>query len=83
MLVLTRKIGEKLQVGNNITITILSQESDQIKIGIEAPREIPIYREEVYNRIREKNRLSIASSSGIIDHLNMVFGEKKDKDPAK
>ncbi|HEX7973934.1 MAG TPA: carbon storage regulator CsrA [Anaerolineales bacterium] len=56
MLVLTRRIDESIVIANNITITILSIEGDKVKIGINAPREIPILRQELWQAIQEQNR---------------------------
>lgn len=56
MLALTRKKGESLVVNNNIEITVLEIRGDQVKIGIAAPREVPIYRKEVYLQIQEENK---------------------------
>ncbi len=60
MLILTRKIGETLIIKNDIIITILSIKGNQIRIGIEAPKDIPIYRKEIYIKIikDKKNNLS-------------------------
>lgn len=55
MLALTRKKGESLVVNNNIEITVLEIRGDQIKIGIQAPKEVPIYRKEVYVQIQKEN----------------------------
>lgn len=55
MLVFTRKTGESLMIGDEIEVTILAVGRDQIKIGIEAPRQIPIHRREVYETITEQN----------------------------
>lgn len=59
MLALTRKKGESLIVNNNIEITVLDVRGDQIKIGIQAPKNIPIYRKEVYLQIQNENQASI------------------------
>ncbi len=56
MLALTRRKGESLVLNNNIEVTILEIRGDQIKIGITAPKEVPIYRKEVYLRLRMKIR---------------------------
>ena len=53
MLILTRKIGESLIIDNNIKVTILDDNNGQIKIGIDAPREVSVHREEVYERIQD------------------------------
>ena len=51
MLVLTRRVGEKLVIGENVTVTILGVKGNQIRIGIDAPRDIQVNREEIYQRI--------------------------------
>jgi len=56
MLALTRKKGESLVVNNNIEITVLEIRGDQVKIGISAPKEVPIYRKEVYLQIQNENK---------------------------
>ena len=56
MLALTRKKGEALMINNNIEITILEVRGDQVKICIAAPKEVPIYRKEVYLQIQEENK---------------------------
>lgn len=54
MLVLTRRLGEAITIGENIKVVIVEVDSHQVKIGIEAPREIEVYREELYERIKGK-----------------------------
>ena len=63
MLALTRKKGEALVINNNIEITILEIRGDQIKIGITAPKDVPIYRKEVYIQIQEENKAAISVDS--------------------
>ena len=55
MLALTRKKGEALIINNNVEITVLDIRGDQIKIGIDAPKSVPIYRKEIYTQIRDAN----------------------------
>ena len=56
MLALTRKKGESIVINNNIEISILEVRGDQIKIGISAPKDVPIYRKEVYLQIQEETK---------------------------
>ena len=64
MLALSRKKGEAIVVNNNVEITILEVKGDQVKIGITAPKEVPIYRKEVYVQIQKANE-EAASAEGI------------------
>lgn len=59
MLALTRKKGESLVINNNVEITVLEIRGDQIKIGITAPKEVPVYRKEVYMQIQKENQASL------------------------
>ncbi len=60
MLVLTRKSGEKLRIGKDIIVSVVSKVHGPIKLGIEAPQEISVYREEIYQSVMNTNRNSIA-----------------------
>ena len=53
MLVLTRRGGQSVRIGDDVTVTILEEPTRQVRVGIDAPQEIPVHREEVYERIRE------------------------------
>ena len=59
MLALSRKKNEALIINNNIEVTVLEVKGDQVKIGITAPKEIPVYRKEVYLQIQEANKASV------------------------
>lgn len=63
MLILTRRPGESLYVGENIRVTILSLQGKQVKIGLEVPGDMTVYREEVYKRVMEENRLALETSN--------------------
>ena len=63
MLILTRRPGESLYVGENIRITVLSLQGKQVKIGLEVPNDMTVYREEVYKRVMEENRLAVETSN--------------------
>jgi carbon storage regulator len=62
MLVLTRKLGENIRIGDVIKITVLEVRSGQVKLGIDAPPEIKVHREEIYARIQAENRRAATSS---------------------
>lgn len=63
MLALSRKKNEALVVNNNIEITILDIRGDQVKIGISAPKEVPVYRKEVYMQIQEANKEAMSAEN--------------------
>ena len=56
MLILTRKLGENIRIGDKVKITVLDIKGGQVKLGIDAPPHIAVHREEIYERIREENR---------------------------
>ncbi len=61
MLVLTRKLGQSVVIGNNIKITVVGIGKQQVKLGVKASKNVIVHREEVYKRIREENKLSSSS----------------------
>ena len=63
MLEITRKKGESLVINNNIEVTILEIRGDQIKLGISAPRDVSIYRKEVYLQIQEENKAALETNN--------------------
>lgn len=71
MLALTRKKGEALVINNNIEVTVLEIRGDQIKIGISAPKDVPIYRKEVYLQIQQENEAAISVDG--LDALNNLL----------
>jgi len=77
MLVLTRKIGESIRINNNISITIMDVDGRSVKVAIDAPRSVPIHREEIFQRIQDENK-SAANQSAAQD-LTKVAGLFKKK----
>jgi len=63
MLILTRKSGEQIAIGDDIVITFLEIKGTQVKVGIEAPRNVTIHRQEVYERVREENMAAAAMTA--------------------
>jgi carbon storage regulator len=71
MLALTRKKGEALVVNNNIEITVLEIRGEQVKLGITAPKDVPVYRKEVYLQIQKENQAAISVDG--LDDLKKMF----------
>lgn len=63
MLILTRRTGESLIIGDNVTVTVLGTKGNQIRIGIDAPKEVAVHREEIFNKI--KSERIAAGNSGL------------------
>ena len=78
MLVLTRKKEEKIMIGDEIEIQVLSIDGNQVQLGIDAPRSIEVHREEVYERVKQENRQA-AQASGLLD-LGDVTISQEDKE---
>ena len=72
MLALTRKKGEALVINNNIEITVLEIRGDQIKIGISAPKDVPVYRKEVYLQIQQEHQAALSIDG--LDALKNIMG---------
>lgn len=72
MLALTRKVNESIVIGNEVEISILEIKGDQVKLGISAPKSVPIYRKEIYLQIQQANKES-ADSTASLDELKKFF----------
>ncbi|WP_028575781.1 carbon storage regulator CsrA [Desulfonatronovibrio hydrogenovorans] len=59
MLILSRRLGESIHLGDDIVISILGIRGKQVKVGIEVPDDIPVYREEVFKRIQQENEMAV------------------------
>ncbi len=74
MLALARKVGESIMLGNDIEVTLLEIKGDQVKIGISAPKSVPIYRKEIYLQIQEENKQAVQDVD--MAAMQAVFGKK-------
>tara|TARA_B100000686_G_scaffold338728_1_gene411675 strand:- start:479 stop:715 length:237 start_codon:yes stop_codon:yes gene_type:complete len=75
MLVLTRKAGESIVIGSQIRITVLEMQGRQIRLGIEAPSEIPVHRGEVYERIKEENEQAVMAGADELKALSKAWNQ--------
>ena len=78
MLILARRIGESIVIGDQVEVSVVDIKGDQVKLGINAPRTVPVFRREVYQAIQEENRRAAAASPGSLPRL-----EGLDADPTR
>jgi carbon storage regulator len=69
MLVLTRRPGESVVIGNNIVVTVLEVRGEQIRLGIDAPRSVTVHREEIYRQVMSENVAAVASAGAAAQDL--------------
>ena len=62
MLILTRRAGENVMIGNDVTVTVLEVKGNQVRIGINAPRNVAVHREEIYERIKRGQQVNLANT---------------------
>ena len=80
MLVLTRKRGESIRIGDGIVIKVLENSGKQVKIGVNVAREVPVYREEIYEKIQMENKKAIISNQSgdnLLSNLIKIKGSIK------
>ena len=80
MLVLTRKVGERINIGDDIIVSVIEVDRGSVRLGIDAPRKITILRQEVYERIQEQNVESAQGASTNIERAADLWRKKRNKE---
>ena len=70
MLILTRRVGESVMVGDDIVVTVLDVKGDAVRVGIQAPRSIAVNREEVYRQLQQANEAAVSPDDASVDALS-------------
>jgi len=76
MLILSRKTNEKIMIGEDISLTIIEIRGDQVKVGIEAPKSVKVFRQEVYEAIQNENRAAAAGSETNLETLSGIIPDQ-------
>jgi carbon storage regulator len=63
MLILTRRVGETVMIGNDVTVTVLGVKGNQVRVGVNAPKDVAVHREEIYERIKREEDLEARSAA--------------------
>ncbi len=77
MLVLTRRVGETIRIGDEISVRVIEIQRGQVRVAIDAPRSIPIHREEIYQQVQEENQAAATSTKGV-DPSELWRGTRKE-----
>lgn len=76
MLILSRKTNEKIMIGEDISLTIIEIRGDQVKVGIEAPKSVKVFRQEVYEAIQNENRAAAAGPETNLETLSGIIPDQ-------
>ena len=80
MLILTRKTGESITIGDDVKITVLGIHGRQVRLGIVAPQKVVVHREEIYVKIQEENKKSVHAKKGNLNKVNRKLTGKNNED---
>lgn len=83
MLILTRKLGESITIGDAIRITVLNVDGGQVQLGVDAPKEIVVHREEIYEKIQEENRRAAGGKRADLKKVMQIWRGPKHTGRAK
>ena len=79
MLVLTRKLGEVIRVGESVTVRVLEVKGNQVRLGVDAPPDVRIYREEIYRAVRKENEEAAAGGQAGLDEASRAWDSQRNK----
>jgi carbon storage regulator len=80
MLVLTRRAGESVMIGDNVTITVLEARGDVIRLGIQAPRDVQVHREEIYRELQAANREAASPTEDAVQAVTKMLRSPEESD---
>ncbi len=76
MLILTRKVGESVAIGDEIQVSVVEIKGSQVKLGIQAPREVSVHRQEIYQKIRQENLRAAQVTTDVLGQAQELFFKK-------
>jgi carbon storage regulator len=79
MLILTRKLGEVIRIGDDVAIRVLEIRGNQVRLGVDAPAAVRIYREEIYRAIQRENEDAVITDSGRLDEATAIWQSQRGK----
>jgi carbon storage regulator len=77
MLILSRRVNEKIVIGDDIVVSVVEVRGDQVKLGIEAPRNVKVFRQEVFDAIQEENKKAAAAAGAQLPLLDIPLRSKE------